>query len=48
MVQQLFATSGAAQDEVTFKLANDVSADQSSEIARMEKMLAALPSPRPS
>jgi uncharacterized protein (DUF305 family) len=42
MVQQLFDTGGAAQDEVTFKLANDVSADQSSEIARMEKMLAAL------
>jgi uncharacterized protein (DUF305 family) len=42
MVQDLFATSGAAQDEVTFKLANDVSADQSSEIARMETMLAAL------
>jgi uncharacterized protein (DUF305 family) len=47
MVQQLFATSGAAQDEVTFKLANDVSADQSSEIARMEKMLAALTPERP-
>ena len=42
MVQQLFSTEGAAQDEVTFKLANDVSADQSSEIARMETMLAAL------
>ena len=46
MVQQLFETSGAAQDEVTFKLANDVSADQSSEIARMESMLAALTSER--
>ncbi len=42
MVQDLFATTGAAQDQVTFKLANDVSADQSSEIARMETMLAAL------
>jgi uncharacterized protein (DUF305 family) len=42
MVQQLFDIVGAAQDEVAFKLANDVSADQSSEIARMEKMLAAL------
>jgi uncharacterized protein (DUF305 family) len=44
MVQQLFGTRGAAQDESTFKLASDVSADQSSEIARMESMLAALPS----
>jgi uncharacterized protein (DUF305 family) len=44
MVQQLFGTRGGAQDEVTFKLASDVSADQSSEIARMESMLAALPS----
>lgn len=47
MVQQLFATEGAAQDEITFKLANDVSADQSSEIARMETMLAALSPERP-
>ena len=31
---------------MTFKLANDVSADQSSEIARMESMLAALTSER--
>lgn len=44
MVQQLFGTRGAAQDEVTFKLASDVSADQSSEISRMESMLAGLPS----
>ena len=42
MVQELFGTEGAAQDEVTFKLANDVSADQSSEIVRMETMLGAL------
>ena len=43
MVNQLFATPGAAREEATFKLANDVSADQSSEIARMERMLAELP-----
>jgi uncharacterized protein (DUF305 family) len=43
MVQQLFGTNGAAQDEATFKMANDVSADQTTEIARMQKMLAALP-----
>ena len=42
MVQDLFATTGAAQDEVTFKFATDVSADQTTEIARMETMLAAL------
>jgi uncharacterized protein (DUF305 family) len=42
MVQNLFSTPGAAEDEVTFKLANDVSADQTSEITRMETMLAAL------
>ena len=43
MVDRLFATPGAAREEATFKLANDVSADQSSEIARMERMLAELP-----
>jgi uncharacterized protein (DUF305 family) len=48
MVKDLFASYGAAQDETVFKFANDVSVDQTTEIARMEKMLAALPSPRPS
>ena len=42
MVQDLFASRGAAQDETVFKFANDVSVDQSTEIARMEKMVAAL------
>jgi len=42
MVQQLFGTRAAAQDETVFKFANDVSADQSTEIARMETMLASL------
>ena len=41
MVQDLFASRGAAQDETVFKFANDVSVDQSTEIARMEKMLGA-------
>jgi len=41
MVRELFGTNGAAQDETVFKFANDVSVDQSTEIARMEKMLAA-------
>jgi len=42
MVRELFGTPGAARDETVFKFANDVSVDQSTEIARMEKMLAAL------
>jgi len=48
MVKDLFASYGAAQDETVFKFANDVSVDQSTEIARMEKMLAALTPPSPS
>jgi uncharacterized protein (DUF305 family) len=43
MVKDLFSSRGAAQDETVFKFANDVSVDQSTEIARMERMLAALP-----
>jgi uncharacterized protein (DUF305 family) len=39
MVQDLFDTYGAAQDELTFKLASDVNVDQTTEIARMQKML---------
>jgi uncharacterized protein (DUF305 family) len=42
MVKELFDTAGAAQDQTVFKLASDVSADQSSEIVRMQRMLAAL------
>jgi uncharacterized protein (DUF305 family) len=44
MVQDLFDTYGAAQDELTFKYASDVNVDQTTEIARMERMLFALPS----
>lgn len=40
MVKQLFSTYGAAQDQTVFKFASDVNVDQSTEIARMEKMLA--------
>jgi uncharacterized protein (DUF305 family) len=43
MVNGLFGTEGAAREETTFKLANDVSVDQTTEIARMQRMLAALP-----
>ncbi len=43
MVDSLFKTPGAAQDEIVFKFANDVHADQSTEIDRMQQMLSALP-----
>ncbi len=43
MVDKLFATSGAGQDEVVFKFATDVNADQTTEINRMQQMLDALP-----
>src|SRR5207247_152923 len=43
MVDTLFNTPGAGQDEIVFKFATDVHADQSTEIARMEQMLTALP-----
>ena len=39
MVDELFKAYGAAQDEVIYKFASDVYADQSTEIARMHKML---------
>jgi uncharacterized protein (DUF305 family) len=42
MVKQLFGTPGAAQDQLVFKLASDVNVDQTTEIARMQKMLATL------
>jgi len=42
MVNNLFATNGAAQDITVYKMASDISADQTTEIARMQKMLAAM------
>ena len=42
MVKQLYGTHGAGQDDVIFKLASDISADQTTEIARMQRMLAAV------
>lgn len=42
MVEQLFSSYGAAQDETVFKFASDVNVDQITEIARMERMLAAM------
>ena len=44
MVEELFDTPGAGQDETVFKFANDVQADQSTEIDRMQQMLDALSS----
>lgn len=43
MVDTLFATPGAGQDEIIFKFANDVQVDQTTEINRMQQMLDALP-----
>jgi uncharacterized protein (DUF305 family) len=42
MVKELFDTYGAAQDITVFKLASDISADQTTEIERMQKMLASM------
>ena len=39
MVKQLFDTYGAGQDQTVFKFASDVNTDQTTEIARMERML---------
>lgn len=43
MVDQLFASQGAAQNDTVFRLASDVYAEQSTEIARMQSMLEGLP-----
>ena len=42
MVQQLLGVQGAAQDGLVFRFASDVNADQTTEIDRMTRMLAAL------
>ena len=44
MVKELFASDGAAQDEFVFKLASDIQVDQTTEVARMQRMLDALAS----
>ncbi|MBA3660085.1 MAG: DUF305 domain-containing protein [Gemmatimonadales bacterium] len=46
MVHDLFGSYGAGQDELIFKFASDVNVDQTTEIARMQRMLAALPPTR--
>jgi uncharacterized protein (DUF305 family) len=43
MVNTLDGTPGAAQDEIVFKFSNDVQADQTTEIDRMQQMLDGLP-----
>jgi uncharacterized protein (DUF305 family) len=42
MVDDLFASYGALQDDDVYKLASDIHADQEIEIERMQKMLAGL------
>ena len=42
MVERLFGSYGAGQDETVFKFASDVNVDQITEIARMQRMLADL------
>jgi uncharacterized protein (DUF305 family) len=42
MVKELFDSYGAGQDDTVFKFASDVNVDQSTEIARMEKMLVSI------
>ena len=42
MVRELFGSYGAAQDQMVFKVATEINVDQTTEIARMERMLAAL------
>lgn len=42
MVKTLFASTGAGQDETIFKVASDINVDQTTEIARMNKMLLAI------
>ncbi|MEP6571768.1 MAG: DUF305 domain-containing protein [Gemmatimonadota bacterium] len=43
MVNKLFGSNNAAQDETVFRMASDIYADQSTEIDRMQKMLLTLP-----
>ena len=42
MVKELFSSYGAGQNDTVFKFASDVNVDQTTEIERMERMLAEL------
>ena len=44
MVNKLFGSSGAANDDFIYKIASDIHAEQEIEIERMKSMLASLPS----
>ena len=43
MVDELLGSEGAAQDDVVYKFASDVYADQTTEISFMQKMLETIP-----
>jgi uncharacterized protein (DUF305 family) len=43
MVDELLGSTNAANDDVVYRFASDVYADQSTEIERMTKMLATVP-----
>ncbi len=43
MVNELLASSGAGNDDVVYRFSSDVFADQTTEIARMNKMLESVP-----
>lgn len=47
MVDQLLATPGSNNDDVVYRFSADVYADQTTEIDRMQKMLATVPAVRP-
>jgi len=42
MVKELFGSQGAALDDTVFKIASDINVDQTTEIARMQKMVSTL------
>ncbi|MGH7533402.1 MAG: DUF305 domain-containing protein, partial [Gemmatimonadales bacterium] len=42
MVKDLFASYGAAEDELTFKLASNINVDQTTEIVRMQRLRTSL------
>ncbi len=47
MVKELFDTYGAGQDDTVFKFASDVNVDQTTEVRRMEQMLASFSTTQP-
>ncbi|MEO7084994.1 MAG: DUF305 domain-containing protein [Gemmatimonadaceae bacterium] len=46
MVDELLGSPGAGNDDLVYRFASDVYADQTTEIERMTKMLATVPAPR--